>query len=125
MQAFFNVFFTGVNTTFFPMHLSGLQGAPRKYVQMLDRFCVYNAISTFGSTTSLFGLFVFLSLMMERIMSLRIVLVNSKVVSQPHEVVKIRHHNFGGGSYLFTEGSVQREVRLRLDQGPFTSFVLQ
>jgi len=103
MQAFFILFFIGVNMTFFPMHLSGLQGAPRKYVQMLDRFCVYNAISTYGSTTSLFSLFVFLTLMIESMMRLRIVLVNAKVTRQPHEVIKMRYHTFMCGTYTFTQ----------------------
>jgi heme/copper-type cytochrome/quinol oxidase subunit 1 len=38
MQAFFNQFFLGVNVTFFPIHLVGLQGCPRKYKQVADKF---------------------------------------------------------------------------------------
>jgi heme/copper-type cytochrome/quinol oxidase subunit 1 len=38
MQSFFNQFFLGVNVTFFPMHLVGMQGCPRKYKQIPDKF---------------------------------------------------------------------------------------
>jgi len=46
MQAFFNLLFIGVNVTFFPMHFRGLQGAPRKYLQIADSIRIHNAVRT-------------------------------------------------------------------------------
>jgi hypothetical protein len=51
----------------------------------------------------LFGLFLFISLIMESMISIRILLAMPKVVRQPQEVVKMRYHTFVCGSYLFTQ----------------------
>jgi cytochrome c oxidase subunit 1 len=99
-QIFFNSFFIAVNITFFPIHLSGLQGAPRKYVQMLDRYCVYNAISTWGSTLGILRAYLFVAIMIEAIIRLRLLYVNARVVSQPSELVWWKFHNFDVNNYL-------------------------
>lgn len=52
MQSFFNLFFTGVNITFFPIHFIGLQGCPRKYKSLADKYLSWRAIRTFGATMS-------------------------------------------------------------------------
>lgn len=102
IQAFFNIFFIGVNTTFFPIHLSGLQGAPRKYIQIGDKFCLYNSISTVGAMISIFGVYMFLTTMFERIIALRVVLCNNRITSQPTIIIKTRYHIWGAGTYLFS-----------------------
>lgn len=99
-QIFFNSFFIAVNITFFPMHLSGLQGAPRKYVQMLDRYCVYNAISTWGSTLGILRAYLFVAIIIEAVIRLRLLYVNARVVSQPSELVWWKFHNFDVNNYL-------------------------
>ena len=50
IQAFFSLFFVAVNLTFFPMHFIGLQGAPRKYKQLPDKYRHLVRVSTFGAT---------------------------------------------------------------------------
>jgi cytochrome c oxidase subunit 1 len=49
IQGFFNSFFIGVNLTFFPIHFLGLQGCPRKYRQLPDKFRFLVRLSRFGT----------------------------------------------------------------------------
>jgi cytochrome c oxidase subunit 1 len=53
--------FIGVNITFFPMHLLGLAGMPRRIPDYPDCFSYYNAIASLGSLITTIGL-VFLIL---------------------------------------------------------------
>jgi cytochrome c oxidase subunit 1 len=112
IQAFFNLLFIGVNVTFFPMHFKGLQGAPRKYLQMADSIRIHNAVRTWGSTLSVFALFFFISTIMESLMSLRIVLSNAKIISVPMDVITLTFHSFKASPALFVE--TRKNIKINL-----------
>nr|YP_004927932.1 cytochrome c oxidase subunit I [Wellcomia siamensis]ACV96780.1 cytochrome c oxidase subunit I [Wellcomia siamensis] len=65
---FFFIFFS-VNLTFFPMHFSGLLGMPRKIVDYPDCFLVFNSLSSLGSFFSIFGIFFFIYILIESLVS--------------------------------------------------------
>jgi cytochrome c oxidase subunit 1 len=62
MLLFFFLIFVGVNFTFFPLHFSGLQGYPRKYLDYGDTHGLWNSFSSFGSVLRGFSLVVFVYL---------------------------------------------------------------
>jgi heme/copper-type cytochrome/quinol oxidase subunit 1 len=51
-QLHFYLLFIGVNCTFFPQHMLGLAGAPRRVLDHPDNFQGWNSISTYGSIIS-------------------------------------------------------------------------
>ncbi len=51
-QLHFWTFFIGVNMTFFPMHMMGLAGMPRRYFDYADAFAGWNSIASYGSVIS-------------------------------------------------------------------------
>jgi cytochrome c oxidase subunit 1 len=63
----FILIFLGVNLTFFPLHFVGLNGYPRKYTDYSDIYSFWNGVSSFGSLLTLFGVFLFIYLILERI----------------------------------------------------------
>nr|BAT21227.1 cytochrome c oxidase subunit I [Rhabditophanes sp. KR3021] len=76
MSAVFILMFIGVNLTFFPLHFAGLHGFPRKYVDYPDVYSVWNIMASYGSIISMFSLFAFVYVLLESLMSFRILLVD-------------------------------------------------
>ena len=56
----FYTLFLGVNITFFPMHIIGVSGMPRRVLNYDPMFSDWNFISTIGSYISMFSLFLFI-----------------------------------------------------------------
>ena len=61
----FWVTFIGVNLVFFPQHFLGLAGMPRRIVDYPDAFAGWNAVSSWGSYLSAFGVLIFLICIVE------------------------------------------------------------
>jgi len=97
MFIFFFCMFIGVNLTFIPLHFSGLQGQPRKYVDNRDMFLYFNMISSIGSVFSLFGLFLFILLLLESLVSFKVVLrMGFSMVSLDSSLLSPRIHSYRG-----------------------------
>jgi cytochrome c oxidase subunit 1 len=73
-KSFFKIFFLGVNLTFFPLHFSGLQGQPRKYLRYREDFLFYQTLRSLGSIIRVLGLFFFIYLFLESIISYRLII---------------------------------------------------
>lgn len=73
-RRFFKSFFTGVNTTFFPLHIRGLQGHPRKYSTYTVFHSVWQKIRTFGSFLNLTSIRFFIFTFLECFKSFRLIL---------------------------------------------------
>nr|WLN31330.1 cytochrome c oxidase subunit I [Vorticeros sp. n. MW-2019] len=78
----FWLMFIGVNLTFFPQHFLGLNGMPRRYVDYLDVYWLWNFFSSFGALVSLVGVWFFFYIIVESILSERIVINVVYPVSQ-------------------------------------------
>ena len=70
--AFFKKFFIGVNITFFPLHLGGLQGHPRKYRSHALAYRVWQRVSSVGAWLNIGGLVFFTYIIYEVVASFRL-----------------------------------------------------
>lgn len=76
-QTHFWLTFLGVNLTFFPMHLLGLAGMPRRIIEYADVYIFWNFISTYGSFISIIGLSMFMYIMYQCISFILITNINN------------------------------------------------
>ena len=61
----FWLMFIGVNVIFFPQHFLGMQGMPRRIVDYPEGFHFWNNISSWGYVITIFGVLVFLVMLVE------------------------------------------------------------
>ena len=94
----FLLIFTGVNLTFFPLHFVGLRGYPRKYTDYCDIYRFWNGISSFGSLLILFGVFLFIFLILERIYKFYLRGVNLSLAIE--DLIVLFDHTFIRGFYF-------------------------
>lgn len=67
----FLTIFIRVNITFFPQHLLGLRGMPRRYSDYPDSFLSWNIISSIGSIISILSLIILIFIIWEALSSKR------------------------------------------------------
>lgn len=67
----FLTIFIRVNLTFFPQHLLGLRGMPRRYSDYPDSFLSWNIISSIGSIISILSLIILIFIIWEALSSKR------------------------------------------------------
>ena len=61
----FWLMFIGVNVIFFPQHFLGMQGMPRRYIDYPEGFHFWNLVSSWGYVITIFGVLVFLIMLVE------------------------------------------------------------
>jgi len=106
-QIHFWVTFIGANMTFFPMHLLGLAGMPRRIPDYPDMYSFWNIICSLGSIVSLCGVALWFYIMYDALTS------TSKVVCPRNPWIFLSLHSFLGLVYLKTRVFVYQYIFVR------------
>jgi hypothetical protein len=103
--------FVGVNLTFFPMHFLGIAGMPRRIPDYPDIYFAWNFVSSVGSLVSVFGVVLFLWIMVEvfiknnlffRISAARkVIILNDKIYGMSKDFRKLHARHRSRNVYLF------------------------
>lgn len=95
-QTHFWLTFLGSNITFFPMHILGLSGMPRRIPDYPDIYFFYNAVCTFGSLLSLFGVMFWFYILYRTLTDKQICSMNPWVFISNYELMTrlIRFSNY-------------------------------
>jgi len=94
MISLFLIIFLGVNLTFGPLHFSGLQGYPRKYVDFRDIFIYWNLFSSLGRVIRLFGVFFFLFILIDSLLKFCVLLSGGDNSTSPEVLFYPFMHRF-------------------------------
>nr|YP_010393100.1 cytochrome c oxidase subunit I [Dicyathifer mannii]UPX89154.1 cytochrome c oxidase subunit 1 [Dicyathifer mannii] len=99
--------FFSVNLTFFPQHFLGMSGMPRRYAEYPIGYSFFNALSSWGSTASMFSLFFFLFIVWEGLLAKRRIVfaeVPKTEAEWAHRVFPIRFHNRAHRPFVLMSG---------------------